>query len=294
MALKNKDKKTAAKKNIVGNVEENSINASETKKAPFAVVEAYKSIRTNLMFLLAKASGNVITISSANAGEGKSTTSVNIAIAFAQLGGKVLLIDGDLRRSSIHRKMKLENEVGLSGVLAGFNTIDEAITNVSQNLDVITAGQIPPNPSELLGSNLFLELIEDLKEKYQYIIIDTPPVNVVTDALIVAPRTDGLILVVRDGFTQNETIRRAIDAAEFANINILGAIMNGANPKGSKRYSYRKRGYRYYRYGGRYGYGYGKGYGYGYGYGKGYGYGYGYGGYSSSSGYSNTNNNEND
>lgn len=267
-----KEKKSVAKKNIVG-YGEDTVKTTDAKKAPFAVVEAYKSIRTNLMFLLAKGTGNVITITSANAGEGKSTTSVNIAIAFAQLGSKVCLIDGDLRRSSIHKKMKIENEKGLSAVLAGFNTLDEVIVSVNQSLDVIPARQIPPNPSELLGSNLFLEVIEELKQKYSYIIIDTPPVNVVTDALIVAPRTDGLILVVRDGFTQNESIRRAVDAAEFANINILGAIMNGANPKGSKRYSYRKKDYRYFRYGS----GYGKGYGYGYG--KGYGY---------------TNNNEND
>ncbi len=294
MAIKTKKEKkeklTAAKKNILGNGETSAAQSSENKRAPFAVVEAYKSIRTNLMFLLAQNNGKVIALSSANAGEGKSTTSVNIAIAFAQLGGKVLLIDGDLRRSSIHKKMKLENDIGLSNVLAGFNDLSEAIVSVNQNLDVITSGQIPPNPSELLGSELFAQAMEKLKDEYNYIIIDTPPINVVTDALIVAPHTDGLVLIVRDGFTQNESIRRALDAAEFANINILGAIMNGADTKKSKRYSYRRNDYRYYRYsrGFRYGYGgyggygghggYGSygGYGYGYGYGPNYGYGYGY------------------
>ena len=119
MALKGKEKKNSAKKNVVGYSYQDAAAQTTDRKAPFAVVEAYKSIRTNLMFLMGQANGNVIAISSANAGEGKSTTSVNVAIAFSQLGGKVLLVDGDLRRSSIHKKMKIENEIGVSNVLAG-------------------------------------------------------------------------------------------------------------------------------------------------------------------------------
>ena len=129
-----------------------AMNISESRHVPFAVVEAYKAIRTNLTFLLATSETKVFGITSPEAGEGKSTTSVNMAIAFSQLGDKVLLIDADMRKSSIHKKLKIENNAGLSNVLAGFNNYSEVITHINDTVDVITAGQVPPNPSELLGS----------------------------------------------------------------------------------------------------------------------------------------------
>lgn len=246
------------------------------KKAPFAVAEAYKLIRTNILFLLAQKNGNVIAISSSGANEGKSTTAVNVAIAFSQLGGKVLLVDGDLRRSSVHKKLKIENEDGLSNVLVNFSKISTAVQHLNDNLDILTAGPIPPNPSEMLGSANFESFVNEAKEIYDYVIIDTPPINIVSDALVIAPRTDGLVLVVRDNVTPYDAVQHTIEAVEFANINILGTIMNGVNSRGNKRYTYRK--YSKYSKYSRYGYsGYGYG-GYGYG-GYGYGYGYGYGGY---------------
>ena len=237
------------------------------RKAPFSVVESYKSIRTNLMFMLPKEAniGNVIAITSPNASEGKSTTAVNIAIAFSQLEKRILLIDGDMRRSSVHKKLKLENETGLSNVLAGFCTFDEAVVNVSSRFHVLTAGKNPPNPSELLDSDKFKELIDLLRSKYAYIIIDTPPVNVVSDALVIAPNTEGLLMVIRDGATPNYAIKRAITMAEFAKVKILGAVMNGANPRSGKRYIYRKYSYRsqYYNYNYAYSYRNSSRYGYG-------------------------------
>jgi len=137
------------------------------KKAPFAVAEAYKLIRTNILFLLAQKNGKVIAISSSGANEGKSTTAVNVAIAFSQLGGKVLLVDGDLRRSSIHRKLKIENEDGLSNVLVSFSELTTAVQHLNENLDVLTAGPMPPNPSELLGSTQFETFINDMDENDQ-------------------------------------------------------------------------------------------------------------------------------
>lgn len=254
MAIKKKKAQDA--KNAV-------ININETRHVPFAIVEAYKTIRTNLTYLLASSETKVFGITSPEAGEGKSTTSINMAIAFSQLGDKVLLIDADMRKSSVHKKLKLENNIGLSNILAGFNKHTEAINHISDTLDVITGGQVPPNPSELLGSARFKELIDTVGKEYSYVIIDTPPVDVVTDALVIAPQTAGLVLVVKDQVTPTDSISRAIDAAKFANINILGAIMNAANPKsggGYRKYGYRK--YAYYRK-----YGYSK-YGYGYGYGN--------------------------
>lgn len=237
------------------------MNISESRHVPFAVVEAYKAIRTNLTFLLSSSDTKVFGITSPEAGEGKSTTSVNMAIAFSQLGDKVLLIDADMRKSSIHKKLKIENNIGLSNILAGFNSYKEAITNINETFDVITAGQVPPNPSELLGSARFKELVDAVGKEYSYVIIDTPPVDVVTDALVIAPQTAGLVLVVKDQITPTDSIERAIEAAKFANINILGAVMNAANPKTGRGYGYRKYGYRKYGYG-KYGY---RKYGYGYG-----------------------------
>ena len=233
------------------------MNISEVRHVPFAVVEAYKAIRTNLTFLLASSETKVFGITSPEAGEGKSTTAVNMAIAFSQLGDKVLLIDADMRRSSIHKKLKIENNAGLSNVLAGFNKYEEVITHISETMDVLTAGQVPPNPSELLGSARFKELVETTGKEYSYVIIDTPPVDVVTDALVIAPQTAGLVLVVKDQVTPTDSIGRAIEAAKFADINILGAIMNAANPKSGGRYGYRRYGCRKYGCYRKYGYGYG-------------------------------------
>ena len=247
-------KKKSENKNAV-------MNISETRHVPFAVVEAYKAIRTNLMFLLSGSESKVFGITSPEAGEGKSTTSVNMAIAFSQLGDKVLLIDADMRKSSIHKKLKIENFAGLSNVLAGFNEYPEVINHISDTFDVITAGQVPPNPSELLGSARFKELVDAVSQEYSYVIIDTPPMDVVTDALVIAPHTAGLVLVVKDQVTPTDAISRAIEAAKFANINLLGAIMNAANLKSGRGYGYRKYGYRKYGYSkcgyAKYGYGYG-------------------------------------
>lgn len=236
------------------------MNISESRHVPFAVVEAYKTIRTNLTFLLSGSEAKVFGITSPEAGEGKSTTAINMAIAFSQLGDKVLLIDADMRRSSVHKKLKIENNNGLSGILAGFNDYEEVINHISDTFDAITAGQVPPNPSELLGSARFKALVDEVGKKYSYVIIDTPPVDVVTDALVIAPQTAGLVLVVKDQVTPTDAIKRTIEAANFAEINILGAIMNGANPKTGRRYGYRKYGKYGYRKYGKYGYGYGYGY----------------------------------
>lgn len=237
------------------------MNIKETRHVPFAVVEAYKTIRTNLTFLLSSSENKVFGITSPDAGDGKSTTAINMAIAFSQFGDKVLLIDADMRRSSVHKKLKIENNAGLSGVLAGFNNWEDVVTNISDSLDVIAAGQVPPNPSELLGSARFEKLVEEVGQKYSYVIIDTPPIDVVSDALVIAPHTAGLVLVVKDQVTSTDAIKRTIEAAKFANINILGAVMNGANPKSGRRYGYRKYGKYGYRKYGKYGYGYGYGYG---------------------------------
>lgn len=257
-------------------------NDPSNKRVPFAIVESYKNLRTSIAFLLNENEGSSFTITSANAGEGKSTTSANLAVAFSQLGRKVLIIDADLRRASLHKKFKVENDIGLSDVITGTKNINEAIRNINPMLSVLTAGPLPPNPSELLDSQSFADLMVYLNSTYDFVIIDTPPLNVVSDALIVAPNTTGMILVIRDGYTPHYSIKKAIEVMRFSNVNILGTIINGINPRSKSRYIYRKS--KYYSYNSGYRNSYGSNYGYGaYTYGGGYGgygsYGNSYGGY---------------
>lgn len=198
----------------------------------FAVSESYKTIRTNLQFLLTRVEGcRVIAVSSAQAQDGKTTNSVNLAISFSQLGKKVLLIDADLRRPTIAKKLKIENTDGLSGILAGFATPDKAILQMNANFSVLPSGAIPPNPSELLASLEFQSLIEEFKKSYDYIIIDTAPVGIVSDALSVGSISNGVLVVVKARSTTYADFERVSDSLKFAGITLLGAIINGAEVK---------------------------------------------------------------
>ena len=226
--------------------DDSKINVLEKKQVPFAIVEAYKNIRTGVAYLLSKEDKNSLTITSANAGEGKSTTAANLAVAFSQLGKTVLLVDADLRRATLHKKFKLENNKGLADVLTGIASLDETIVTVKPGLNVLTAGSMPPNPSELLDSSAFEDTMKKLNEQYDCVIVDTPPLNVVTDSMLVAPQTGGVVLVVRDGYTPHYSIKKALGDMDFSNINVLGAVMNGAHPKNKNRYIYRKYSYGYY------------------------------------------------
>lgn len=199
----------------------------QNKRIPFAVVESYKAIRTNLSFLISSAKSNVVIVTSPNSGEGKSTTAANMAIAFSQLGERVLLIDADMRRASLHKKLKIDNIDGLSNILAGMAKVEDCIKQVNENFYFLPSGRIPPNPSELLSGPEFEAMLKKVSPAYGCVIIDTPPINVVSDTLVAAPHTAGIVLVVRDGITQNDDIKRVIDSAELANIKILGAVING-------------------------------------------------------------------
>ncbi len=230
--------------NQIEKTTQNAPNAT----AHFAVVEAYKMIRTNLLFLLSQTNEKIITVSSSVAGEGKSTTAINIAVAFSQLGSRVLLIDSDMRKPSVHKKLRLANKTGISSLLVGFSTLEETINHVNENFDVITSGPTPPNPSELLGSDKMASLLKELNDKYDYIVLDTPPVNIVPDALVVAPNTAGIVFVVRDFITTHDQFQKALNSIEFAGVRFLGTILNGHTNKVSRRYKYRYR-YRYNSYG---------------------------------------------
>ena len=232
-----------------------------------------------------------IVISSSAPNEGKTTTTINIAIALSQADQKVLLIDGDLRKPKIHHYFSVPNSPGLTNYLgskvgSGTDKKTDLFSLIHatefENLSVLCSGSIPPNPAEILGSEPMTEFLEEIGEDFNYIIIDTPPINVVSDALPVIRESDGVVLVVRSNQSTHPEIQRAISALEFIDAKILGFVVNFADSNRTK-YGYGKYGrYRYGKYRGGYGYGsygnYGSYNGYGYGYGSG-GYGYGYGGY---------------
>jgi capsular exopolysaccharide synthesis family protein len=220
------------------------------KNVPFSVVESYKSIRTNITFALSTTEKKIFTVSSANPAEGKSTTSANIAIALAQGGNKVLLVDGDLRKSCQHKIFGIKNKKGLSSAIGKMASVEECISrNVMENLDVMSAGPTPPNPSELLASDNMEAILSDLSEKYSVIIIDAPPVNVVTDAMELANKVSGIIMVTRYGKTTTDDIDNAMSKIEFAKMNMLGFILNDIKVgRGGKYYSK-------YKYDKNYGYG---------------------------------------
>ena len=252
----------------------------------FKVEESYKSIRANITFSLMKKGCKKIVFTSSVAGEGKTTTTINLAISFAQAGQKVLLIDGDLRKPKIHQYFSISNTPGLTDYLGSTVSASNqdrvdlfSIVHITEyeNLSVICSGSIPPNPAEILGSEPMANFLDDVSNDFDYIIIDTPPINIVSDALPIIRESDGVVLVVRYNQSTHPEVEKAIAALEFIDAKILGFVVNFVETKSGGKYNYGK--YSKYRYGYGYGgYGYG-GYGYGYGYG-GYGYGgYGYGGY---------------
>lgn len=210
---------------------ERRANTLLTDVTDFATREAYKTARTNIRFSLSSGDGcKKVIVTSASPGEGKTTTCLNLAIAFAQTDAKVLIIDADLRKPRINRHLSISRENGLSDRLGKLIDTNAAIKRCERhNLDCITAGQIPPNPAELLSSREMELLLEELAEKYDYIFIDTPPVTVVTEAAAMAKNADGVILIVRQNHTISESVERARDNLALANAKILGYVLNGAD-----------------------------------------------------------------
>lgn len=230
---------------------------------PFGVVESYKSIRTNVNFALSTFDRKIFAVSSANPGEGKSTMSANIAIALAQGGNRVLLIDADMRKAVQHKIFGIQNKRGLSSAISKMSGLDEAIQkNVMENLDILPSGPIPPNPSELLASAQMRTILERLAAEYAVIVIDTPPINVVTDAMELADCVAGIVMVLRYAFTTTDDTEAAMNRISLANMNMLGFILNDVRTKGhgyySKKYKYKYGKYDYYKSGYGYGYGYGR------------------------------------
>lgn len=219
------------------------------KNTTFQIVEAYKTIRTNLLFALSPVKEKMVLVSSAEPSAGKSTVCSNLAITMAQTNAKVLLIDTDLRRPTQHKIFRLGNDRGLSKLLGGFSTLEETIyRQVVPNLDIIVSGPIPPNPSELLGSSKMEELLTALSLEYDYIFVDGTPVNVVADSMVLAPRMAGTVLIARQQQTTYDEIQKAVEHIRGVNGNILGIVITDVKMK-NKMYgsykSYKSYDYRY-------------------------------------------------
>ena len=228
------------------------------EKLTFSATEAYKLLRTNLFFCLPEGNNQacpVVGVTSSVQGEGKSTTSVNLAYMLAENGKRVCLIEGDLRAPTFNSRLKLNNTVGLSHVLANMEAdLGNLLTKaLHKNLWVVPAGDIPPNPAELLGSSRMEQFIDALKRSFSYIIVDLPPITVVADALAVSGILDGMLVVVEEGKTTKRELSDAMQRLEIIGNKILGFVVTHADT-GAGRYSKR-----YYK--SRYGYGYGYGYG---------------------------------
>ncbi|WP_281356917.1 CpsD/CapB family tyrosine-protein kinase [Piscibacillus halophilus] len=211
--------------------------ARDQVKSP--ITEQYRTIRTNMQFSAIDEDLRSVLVTSTGPSEGKSLTTANLAIVFAQQGKKVLLIDADLRKPTVHYTFRLNNTFGLSNYLVGDYELEKTVqkTNVD-NLDIMTCGPIPPNPSELLGSKSMKKLLENSQEIYDIVIFDTPPVLAVTDSQILSNLVDGVLLVVRSKQTEKEAAKRAKDLLEKADANILGAVLNDRDVKEGGYYYY--------------------------------------------------------
>lgn len=200
--------------------------ASGKAGGPFQIVEAYKALRTNLLFTLATAERKSVVICSAEPHAGKSTTAANLSIVLAQTNFKVLLIDADMRNPSLHRIFGQSRAEGLSKVLSDMQSVDTALVKqVAPNLDFLPAGPLPPNPQELLCSEKMARLLREAETIYDYVIVDTPPLNLVADALMLTKEIAGILMVVREGKTTFEDLRLSQDSVENINGHILGIVL---------------------------------------------------------------------
>ncbi len=247
---KSEDKKTSA-------FSRNDIKKMLSPESPFVVKEAYSSIRTNLMFTQKGESCPIFVVTSPTANNGKTINSINLAISFAQMGKRTLLIDADMRNPTVHRMFSVPVKNGLSEILAGLTDNITVSKTEIENLSILTSGKIPPNPAELLASPRMDKLLSFVKEHYDCVFIDTPPVNLVTDATVFAQKSTGYILIVKANVSDNSDVKTALSNIESIDGNVLGVILNDISTSRHKYYSYyRKYDYKY----GGYSYGYGYGY----------------------------------
>ncbi|MCY9017903.1 CpsD/CapB family tyrosine-protein kinase [Priestia megaterium] len=203
------------------------------------VAEQYRTIRTNIQFSGADQDIKSLILTSSGTAEGKSTTASNLAAVYAQQGLKVLLIDADLRKPTVHYTFRLENHAGLTNVLTRQSTLGQSVQETEvRDLYVLTSGPIPPNPSELLASHQMEELLKEMKQQFDMVIFDTPPILAVADAQILANQVDASILVVSSGKTEKEAALKAKELLVHAKSKLLGAVLNNRKADSGNYYYY--------------------------------------------------------
>ena len=221
-----------------------------TSQSPFVMSETYRSLRTNLMYTGCSEKCPVYVITSSSANVGKSLTCANLAISYAQIGKKTLIIDLDMRMPSQHKALGLDNKEGVSSYLAGVTDEPNFMRTDYENLFVMVVGRTPPDPTELLNSPRFQMLLCKAKELFDVVFLDVPPVGVMSDASIVAKDATGYILVVEAGVTHKKELINTVSAIEKVNGNILGAVLNGVDLKTNSywydKYGKKNRSFSYY------------------------------------------------
>ena len=209
------------------------------EKAPKSIdAEAYRSLRSNIEYSSFDDEYRAIVVTSSVPGEGKSTTSGNLALSLAQSGNKVLLVDCDMRKPSIHKKFKISNMSGTAELLLRKESFEDVANFYNENLTIITAGKIPPNPSEMLSSRAMTAFIKEMKKEFKYIILDTPPLQAVTDAQVLSTKADGVLLVVRAGSTKREMVLNSVDLIKKVHGKTIGTVLNGVENKKNNYYYY--------------------------------------------------------
>lgn len=231
-----------------------SLQLITSEKMPFAYVEAYKSLRTNLNFLAGSNDVHCIVVTSTASEESKSNVAVNLALTLAESGKKVALVDCDLRKPVLHRYLKAGHNIkGVSNVLSRQVSLKEAmILPNGFNFSFLPAGTTPPNPSELLSQPQMVEMVAALREEFDFVIFDAPPISMVTDAAIIGNLVDGALFVVRSNYAATDAVRAAVQQLQSAGAKILGVILTRYDAKKALKHSSYGYGY-YYSYGYSYG-----------------------------------------
>ena len=222
--------------------DKNRIILSTKPQSPRA--ESFRSLRTNLQFLNVGSKKRVFVVTSSKPGEGKSTTTLNLAAAISQTGSSVVVVEGDLRLPTFAKYLDIEGGAGLTDVLIGRAELSDVLQRWGRNpFYVLPAGRTPPNPSELLGSDEMEQTLETLQDQFDYVIVDAPPVLAVTDAVVLGKLSTGLLMVVATGFTTKQELEHSLQVLETAAANVLGLVATRTPPKKEGRYSYGQYGY---------------------------------------------------
>lgn len=210
------------------------------KNAKSPIAESYRMLRTNLQYLNIDKQNRAIVVTSGNKAEGKTTTLSNLAITMAQSGKKVILVECDLRKPRVHKTFDIDGKLGITNIIVEHKSIDEVVSDIEEipNLSVMQAGPIPPNPAEILESKAMKELVEKLKQMYDVVLFDAPPICSVTDAAILSGITDGVILVVASGSANIEATKLAKGLLDKVGANILGVVLTKADISKNGAYYY--------------------------------------------------------